>query len=289
MSDEMNAEILDEVEAIKKSELLADAVVHIKELEALWPLTDPGQIDNDVKYGEEFQVRVTCQIANRLSDEEVTLPDAEYYYDAGVDTIAGRPQEVTEALAQATDAYEIFLSAGENRDFSQIDGVFGIFGIQSNQSGSANDEYTLAGMINRSISASEELDSGSTIENSLALICSTIHLITSLYGKQAGLLVPLMLCTMSEVFGLPQIYLSDDFLSRIADVQSNANSQELALARFSQSIVDEVDRHKSDVEWDLVEAKKAAQEADEAKNKAALNEKFKDAPNTDDQKEHIEL
>ncbi len=85
------------------------------------------------------------------------------------------------------------------------------------------------------------------------------------------------------------MYISDELLTQIADIQANADSQELVLHAFAQSVVDEVDKHQSDVEWDTARAKKSAKEEDEAKNKAALAAKFKDAPNTDDQKEHIEL
>ncbi|OZG62029.1 hypothetical protein BLEM_1147 [Bifidobacterium lemurum] len=71
----------------------------------LWPLTDARQLDNDAKYAEELQVRVTRAFAAVMTGLDVTMADAEFVYE-GADEIPGRPQEIVDALLDANDAYD---------------------------------------------------------------------------------------------------------------------------------------------------------------------------------------
>ena len=47
----------------------------------LWPLTDAKQMDNDTKYGENLQVRMTRMAARVMTGDDVTVPDAEFVYE----------------------------------------------------------------------------------------------------------------------------------------------------------------------------------------------------------------
>ena len=82
-----------------------DAVAVGAGLIELWPLTDAKQMDNDTKYGENLQVRMTRMAARVMTGDDVTVPDAEFVYE-GADEIPGRPQRIVDALLAANDAYD---------------------------------------------------------------------------------------------------------------------------------------------------------------------------------------
>ncbi|MBW3093208.1 hypothetical protein KIH79_09815 [Bifidobacterium sp. 82T10] len=85
------------------------------QLIALWPLTDAKQMDNDAKYAENLQVRLTRTIARVTTGDDVTVPDAEFVYE-GADEIPGRPQEIVDALLAANDAYDTMVGYRDDRD-----------------------------------------------------------------------------------------------------------------------------------------------------------------------------
>lgn len=89
-------------------------------LTALWPLTDAMRMDNDAKYGENLQVRVTRVFARILTGEDVTVPDAEYVYE-GADAIPGRPQPIVDALLAANDAYDALADFAATGDATLVD------------------------------------------------------------------------------------------------------------------------------------------------------------------------
>ena len=62
-------------------------------------------MDNDTKYGENLQVRMTRMAARVMTGDDVTVPDAEFVYE-GADEIPGRPQRIVDALLAANDAYD---------------------------------------------------------------------------------------------------------------------------------------------------------------------------------------
>lgn len=97
-------------------------------LTALWPLTDAMRMDNDAKYGENLQVRVTRVFARILTGEDVTVPDAEYVYE-GADAIPGRPQPIVDALLAANDAYDALADFAATGDATLVDDAAADLGV----------------------------------------------------------------------------------------------------------------------------------------------------------------
>ncbi|KFI98075.1 hypothetical protein [Bifidobacterium stellenboschense] len=95
---------------------------------ALWPLTDAMRMDNDAKYGENLQVRVTRAFARILTGEDVTVPDAEYVYE-GADAIPGRPQAIVDALLAANDAYDALADFSDTGDVTLVDDAAADLGV----------------------------------------------------------------------------------------------------------------------------------------------------------------
>lgn len=80
------------VEQVASLPAMKTAVRSGTDLTELWPLTTAERMDNDAKYAENLQVRLTLTMARVLAGTtEVTLPDAEFVYE-GADAIPGRPQ-----------------------------------------------------------------------------------------------------------------------------------------------------------------------------------------------------
>ena len=97
-------------------------------LVALWPLTEAMRMDNDAKYAENLQVRVTRAFARILTGEDVTVPDAEFVYE-GADAIPGRPQSIVDALLAANDAYDAMADFSESGDASLVDDAVDALGV----------------------------------------------------------------------------------------------------------------------------------------------------------------
>ena len=102
MTIELNREAIAQVAALPAVTEAAEAG---SALIGLWPLTEAMQMDNDAKYAENLQVRLTRAFARVLTGEDVTVPDAEFVYE-GADEIPGRPQNIVDALLAANDAYD---------------------------------------------------------------------------------------------------------------------------------------------------------------------------------------
>ena len=49
-----------------------------EELVGLWPLTGAAHMSNDAKYAENLQVRLSRTLAQVMTGEDVTMPDAEF-------------------------------------------------------------------------------------------------------------------------------------------------------------------------------------------------------------------
>ncbi|RSX55133.1 hypothetical protein D2E26_1187 [Bifidobacterium dolichotidis] len=103
---------VDEIAAIPALQEAAAAAV---ELMDLWPLTKPEHLDNDAKYGEDLQVRITRQMAQILCGQPITRADAEFVYE-GADTIPGVEQSIVDALTAANDAYDGVSTYSEDHD-----------------------------------------------------------------------------------------------------------------------------------------------------------------------------
>ncbi len=76
-----------------------------EELVGLWPLTGAAHMGNDAKYAENLQVRLSRTLAQVMTGEDVTMPDAEFVYE-GAESIPGRPQGIVDALLAANDALD---------------------------------------------------------------------------------------------------------------------------------------------------------------------------------------
>ena len=82
MTIELNREAIAQVTALPAVTEAAEAG---SALISLWPLTEAMQMDNDAKYAENLQVRVTRAFARVLTGEDVTVPDAEFVYEGADD------------------------------------------------------------------------------------------------------------------------------------------------------------------------------------------------------------
>jgi hypothetical protein len=110
---------------------------------ALWPLTDAMQMDNDAKYAENLQVRITRAFARILTGEDVTVPDAEFVYE-GADEIPGRPQRIVDTLLAANDAYDTMSDYSETGDTSLVFAAAEALGIDWDPDTAAAVKETIA-------------------------------------------------------------------------------------------------------------------------------------------------
>ncbi|WP_140444603.1 MULTISPECIES: hypothetical protein [unclassified Bifidobacterium] len=120
---------VDDVERIAALPAVREAAAAGARLVALWPLTAAMHMDNDAKYAENLQVRVTRAFARILTGEDVTVPDAEFVYE-GADAIPGRPQSIVDALLAANDAYDAMADFSETGDASLVDDAVEALGIE---------------------------------------------------------------------------------------------------------------------------------------------------------------
>ncbi|PST46329.1 hypothetical protein CPA40_06300 [Bifidobacterium callitrichos] len=126
MTYELN---VDDVERIAALPAVREAATAGARLVALWPLTAAMHMDNDAKYAENLQVRVTRAFARILTGEDVTVPDAEFVYE-GADAIPGRPQLIVDALLAANDAYDAMADFSETGDASLVDDAVEALGVE---------------------------------------------------------------------------------------------------------------------------------------------------------------
>ena len=102
MTIELNREAIARIAALPG---VAEAAEAGSALISLWPLTEAMQMDNDAKYAENLQVRVTHAFARILTGQDVTMPDAEFVYegaDKGADVLMDVPVSVAEAALGAS-------------------------------------------------------------------------------------------------------------------------------------------------------------------------------------------
>ncbi|KAA8827417.1 hypothetical protein [Bifidobacterium myosotis] len=126
MTVELNREAIDRVAALPAVREAAETGAR---LIALWPLTEAMQMDNDAKYAENLQVRITRAFARILTGEDVTVPDAEFVYE-GADEIPGRPQSIVDTLLAANDAYDTMLDYSETGNAALVFAAAEALGIE---------------------------------------------------------------------------------------------------------------------------------------------------------------
>lgn len=289
-------------------------------LVGLWPLDLAQELDNDVKYTETLQVRVTRAVAQLLCGQEVTIPDAEYVYE-GADEIPGRPQEIVDALLKVNDAYEQMDGYSESGDTTQVMAACGMVHVGWDEETVARVSEALAGIETAvgvglpegsrgDASADEE-----AVAQRLALVAVAADaLIDAIGGAQsasrARRCAPLLLYVneLCERLAVPRMMLSADEVTALVDAHysdgdgagDRAGSAdrgegkafgapaEAVAALMAPLARKEWERHYDELTYDPLEAKKAEEEKEEKAKKAKLAAKFKDVPE-DKNKEPVEL
>ncbi|MCI1935648.1 MAG: hypothetical protein LKJ44_08525 [Bifidobacteriaceae bacterium] len=268
----------------------------VKELVSLWPLQDAMRIDNDVKYGEELQVRVTREMAARMSGEDVTVADAEYVYEGAAEQIPGRPDSITTALLASNDAYDDVSGFSDDRDVERILSVAETVGYTWSAEEVAQLKQIVTFVMERVGASQDKGENDETeaeIVDRLALSAASYAAVLSL-GEQFASVGLLFVNELNEIQGLPRLFVElsqSDLFVQLAGKIASGDSQAATdfIADYADVAKRECVKHRDDVLWDPDEAKKRAKEEDEAKNKAALAAKFKDVKSNDEGKEPVEL
>lgn len=262
----------------------------------LWPLADAKQMDNDTKYGENLQVRMTRMAARVMTGDDVTVPDAEFVYE-GADEIPGRPQRIVDALLAANDAYDEMGDYSETGDTRLIMRGAGQLGVDwDDDTVHAIDEALEA--IEQAIGAADGAADGaaagaaapanaapSADVEAIAQRFATVTvaadgLLRLIDLRKPSRAVPVMFYVneLCERLSVPRLCFKAEQLSSLMTARSLTNDDEAALAEtvklFTMVAASEWKRHHDDVLWDAAEAKRLAKEEDERRNKEALAAKF---------------
>ena len=273
-----------------------DAVAVGAGLIELWPLADAKQMDNDTKYGENLQVRMTRMAARVMTGDDVTVPDAEFVYE-GADEIPGRPQRIVDALLAANDAYDEMGDYSETGDTRLIMRGAGQLGVDwDDDTVHAIDEALEA--IEQAIGAADGAAGGaaagaaapanaapSADVEAIAQRFATVTvaadgLLRLIDLRKPSRAVPVMFYVneLCERLSVPRLCFKAEQLSSLMTARSLTNDDEAALAEtvklFTMVAASEWKRHHDDVLWDAAEAKRLAKEEDERRNKEALAAKF---------------
>lgn len=261
----------------------------------LWPLTDAKQMDNDTKYGENLQVRMTRMAARVMTGDDVTVPDAEFVYE-GADEIPGRPQRVVDALLAANDAYDEmgdYSETGDTRLIMRGAGQLGVdwdddtvhaiaealeaieqaIGVGDGAAGGA-DAAGAAAPANAAPSADVE----AIAQRFAAVTVAADGLLRLIDLRKPSRAVPVMFYVneLCERLSVPRLCFKAEQLSSLMTARSLTNDAALAetVKLFTMVAASEWKRHHDDVLWDAAEAKRLAKEEDERRNKEALAAKF---------------
>lgn len=262
----------------------------------LWPLADARQMDNDTKYGENLQVRMTRMAARVMTGDDVTVPDAEFVYE-GADEIPGRPQRIVDALLAANDAYDEMGDYSETGDTRLIMRGAGQLGVDwDDDTVHAIAEALEA--IEQAIGAADGAAGGaaagaaapanaapSADVEAIAQRFATVTvaadgLLRLIDLRKPSRAVPVMFYVneLCERLSVPRLCFKAEQLSSLMTARSLTNDDEAVLAEtvklFTMVAASEWKRHHDDVLWDAAEAKRLAKEEDERRNKEALAAKF---------------
>lgn len=269
-----------------------DAVAVGAGLIELWPLTDARQMDNDTKYGENLQVRMTRMAARVMTGDDVTVPDAEFVYE-GADEIPGRPQRIVDALLAANDAYDEMGDYSETGDTRLIMRGAGQLGVDwDDDTVHAIAEALEA--IEQAIGAADGAAAGAAAPANAApsadveaiaqrfatVTVAADGLLRLIDLRKPSRAVPVMFYVneLCERLSVPRLCFKAEQLSSLMTARSLTNDDEAALAEtvklFTMVAASEWKRHHDDVLWDAAEAKRLAKEEDERRNKEALAAKF---------------
>lgn len=273
-----------------------DAVAVGAGLIELWPLTDARQMDNDTKYGENLQVRMTRMAARVMTGDDVTVPDAEFVYE-GADEIPGRPQRIVDALLAANDAYDEmgdYSETGDTRLIMRGAGQLGVdwdddtvhaiaealeaieqaIGTADGAAGGA------AAGAAAPANAAPSADVEAIAQRFATVTVAADGLLRLIDLRKPSRAVPVMFYVneLCERLSVPRLCFKAEQLSSLMTARSLTNDDEAALAEtvklFTMVAASEWKRHHDDVLWDAAEAKRLAKEEDERRNKEALAAKF---------------
>lgn len=262
----------------------------------LWPLTDAKQMDNDTKYGENLQVRMTRMAARVMTGDDVTVPDAEFVYE-GADEIPGRPQRVVDALLAANDAYDEmgdYSETGDTRLIMRGAGQLGVdwdddtvhaiaealeaieqaIGVGDGAAGGA------AAGAAAPANAAPSADVEAIAQRFATVTVAADGLLRLIDLRKPSRAVPVMFYVneLCERLSVPRLCFKAEQLSSLMTARSLTNDDEAALAEtvklFTMVAASEWKRHHDDVLWDAAEAKRLAKEEDGRRNKEALAAKF---------------
>ncbi len=262
----------------------------------LWPLTDAKQMDNDTKYGENLQVRMTRMAARVMTGDDVTVPDAEFVYE-GADEIPGRPQRIVDALLAANDAYDEMGDYSETGDTRLIMRGAGQLGVDWDDDTvhaiaealeaieqAIGDADGAAGGAAAGAAAPANAAPSADVE-AIAQRFATVTvaadgLLRLIDLRKPSRAVPVMFYVneLCERLSVPRLCFKAEQLSSLMTARSLTNDDEAVLAEtvklFTMVAASEWKRHHDDVLWDAAEAKRLAKEEDERRNKEALAAKF---------------
>ena len=308
MTIELNREAIAQVAALPAVTEAAEAG---SALISLWPLTEAMQMDNDAKYAENLQVRVTRAFARVLTGEDVTVPDAEFVYE-GADEIPGRPQSIVDALLAANDAYDTMADYAESGDARLIVEAADVLGIDWDSATAESVREAVAAM-EAQVEADAEADgclaTSAKPADVAVRFATALAVCDALLGEVSGdavadgsadsvanaaaKILPILLYVneLREQCSVPRICLTDEQILGLLNARAKAADADTLTASaeyIAPLAVAEWNKHREDVLWNPDEAKRQAKEEDEKRNKEALAAKFahvKDDPG----KETVEL
>ncbi|MBL3916309.1 hypothetical protein [Bifidobacterium longum] len=308
MTNELNREAIAQVAALPAVTEAAEAG---SALISLWPLTEAMQMDNDAKYAENLQVRVTRAFARILTGEDVTVPDAEFVYE-GADEIPGRPQSIVDALLAANDAYDTMADYAESGDARLIVEAADVLGIDWDSATAESVREAVAAMeaqVEADAEADGRLATSAKPADVAVRFATALAVCDALLGEVSGdavadgsadsvanaaaKILPILLYVneLREQCSVPRICLTDEQILGLLNARAKAADADTLTATaeyIAPLAVAEWNKHREDVLWNPDEAKRQAKEEDEKRNKEALAAKFahvKDDPG----KETVEL
>ena len=269
-----------------------DAVAVGAGLIELWPLTDARQMDNDTKYGENLQVRMTRMAARVMTGDDVTVPDAEFVYE-GADEIPGRPQRIVDALLAANDAYDEmgdYSETGDTRLIMRGAGQLGVDWDDDTVHAIAEAMEAIEQAIGAAggaaagaaapANAAPSADVEAIAQRFATVTVAADGLLRLIDLRKPSRAVPVMFYVneLCERLSVPRLCFKAEQLSSLMTARSLTNDDEAVLAEtvklFTMVAASEWKRHHDDVLWDAAEAKRLAKEEDERRNKEALAAKF---------------
>ena len=306
---------------------LAEAVQAARDLIALWPLTKAQHMENDEKYAENLQVRLTRQFA-LLAGQNATMPDAEYVYE-GAEAIPGRDQVVVDTLLDANDVYDESQEFSDDLDASHLTAAFGAehLGLDGGAFAAAGTKDGFASTVAALLELLGALDEngvparvGAMALDERVAFCVIAFAALLDAGATAGegaegdrIAIPALLAVneFAEVLGVPRAAVKTDDVAglRVAagkvllgaaagtgtgegtgmgEGTGNSDGPDAFVALIAPMIRDEWKHHHEEVLWDPDEAERKAKEEDEKRNKEALAAKFAHIKD-DPNKEHVEL